>query len=420
MDEYYDNFYNLFSEGCAYIFMQEFARARSIKTPYNLLQNFQIMLSEMPKWSVQTFEKKWQELCRRSECEWLDNYTQSIFYTKFKNMVYVCFNNNVPEETYRTFRPPSNPEFLMDVTIHCARVFYKDPYLFYHKSGEDRIKKMEKIRRVIVEQTKLSIQKYLPTKQFLINYSIKDVMLPAEHARQDVASNPLPATQVIQSVHHNTSDHVPQGKYDSRDTEIKTMLEMSCESDDELSMQLSGTAARNAEQAEQTERAEHTCDENIIDADTAGGSVVENTLYSAAKDIFETETEKTACADGSEAKHDAFADTVNEAVADTVNEPANDTVADTAYVSTPSESVRTTTESLHKASVRTVPLNSESVRVVHAAVSKNTNTKGVACHGIPDDLMSDDSLSASMQSFDILKKQIAVHPKRAFRARANK
>ncbi len=44
MDDYYDNFYHLMSEAIYDIFWEEFNRSKIIQSPYNYLQNFQIIL----------------------------------------------------------------------------------------------------------------------------------------------------------------------------------------------------------------------------------------------------------------------------------------------------------------------------------------------------------------------------------------
>lgn len=169
MDDYYDNFYKYLSEAIYEIFTDEFNKSKQIQSTYNYLQNFQIILEQMPLWNTPTCEKKWEFICRHAGNDYLEEYMKIVIYTKMKFVIDSCFDEEKEiNELVNQFRCPTKEEFLREVLTSCARNFYENPYLFKeNRNIQARIDNSMKIKSIINENIKFVIQKYLPSKSII-------------------------------------------------------------------------------------------------------------------------------------------------------------------------------------------------------------------------------------------------------------
>ncbi len=54
MEDFYENFNTFMSDAIYEIFIEEFERSKLIKSHYNYLQNFQLILEQVPLWNSPT------------------------------------------------------------------------------------------------------------------------------------------------------------------------------------------------------------------------------------------------------------------------------------------------------------------------------------------------------------------------------
>ncbi len=168
MEDYYDNFYRYLSEAIYEIFMDEFSRSKIIKSNYNYLQNFQIVLEQIPLWNHNTCEKKWEFISKHCGCECLEEYMKIVIITKMKTLLDNCLEDNrEADELIQNFRCPSKEEFIRDVISNSARNFYQNPFLFKIGTFEETIENRIRIKNIITENIKFSIQKYLPSRNIM-------------------------------------------------------------------------------------------------------------------------------------------------------------------------------------------------------------------------------------------------------------
>jgi hypothetical protein len=169
MDDYYENFYKYFSDAIYEIFIDEFNKSKQIQSTYNYLQNFQLIVGQMPLWNTPTCEKKWEFVCRHSGNDYLEEYMKIVLYTKMKTVLDSCFDDDKEiSELIAQFKCPTKEEFLREVLTSCARNFYENPYLFKeNRNIQIRIENSQKIKSTITDNIKFVIQKYLPSKTII-------------------------------------------------------------------------------------------------------------------------------------------------------------------------------------------------------------------------------------------------------------
>jgi hypothetical protein len=215
MDDYYDNFYHLMSEAIYDIFWEEFNRSKIIQSPYNYLQNFQIILEQMPLWNTPTCEKKWEYIMRHSNCDWLEDYMKIVFFTKMKTLIDNCFEPNTEEkeveEIIKNFKCPSKEEFIRETLTKSARNFYENPFLFKNSSTQEKIEKAKKIKEIIENDIKLSIQKFLPSKLIIKKCKPENILKKKKPIYSSIASQ----CDIIEHQTENDLSFISSENYDS-------------------------------------------------------------------------------------------------------------------------------------------------------------------------------------------------------------
>lgn len=177
MEDFYENFNTFMSDAIYEIFLEEFERSKLIRSHYNFLQNFQIILEQVPLWNTPTCEKKWEYIVRHSNCDWLEDYYKSVMYSKVKNIVETYGLDSQELDTIKEFRCPQKEIFLRELLSLCARNFYKNPYLFHSNNQFEKIDNSVKIKKNICDNIKITIHKFLPTKDILKKCNPEDILL---------------------------------------------------------------------------------------------------------------------------------------------------------------------------------------------------------------------------------------------------
>lgn len=177
MDDFYENFNTFIADAVYEIFLEEFNRSKLIKSHYNFLQNFQLILEQIPLWNSPTCEKKWEFIVRHSNCDWLDDYYKSIMYAKVKNIVETYGLDSEELDIIKEYKCPPKEVFLRDLLTLCARNFYKNPYLFNSSTQLEKVDNATKIKKSIHDSIKIIIHKYLPTREILKKCSPENILL---------------------------------------------------------------------------------------------------------------------------------------------------------------------------------------------------------------------------------------------------
>lgn len=206
MEDFYENFNTFMSDAIYEIFIEEFERSKLIKSHYNYLQNFQLILEQVPLWNSPTCEKKWEFIVRHSNCDWLEDYYKTVMYAKVKNIVETYGLDSQELDVIKEFRCPPKEIFLRDLLSLCARNFYKNPYLFNSNNQLEKIENSTKIKKIICDNIKFAIHKFLPTRDILKKCSPENILLNSvyTHKKKNVSDFSIQCDLEINSGTTNT------------------------------------------------------------------------------------------------------------------------------------------------------------------------------------------------------------------------
>ncbi len=132
------------------------------------LITFQHNLSEIPKWNQSIISDEYSRIMDKSNCEWLDDLITAVFISHAKILTSIKVN-----ESSKTLnlKIPKGEHFIHKCYIECARIFWKNPYLFYHKTSDiDYQKNIREAESIISKTIEETIRKLLPVKSILREY----------------------------------------------------------------------------------------------------------------------------------------------------------------------------------------------------------------------------------------------------------
>jgi len=147
----------------------------------DILCQFQIDLSEIPKWNQEIINKESDILIKTSDCDWLEDLLTAVFVSHTRILTSINFNKN---KNKINLKIPKVDHFIHLCYIEVARHFWKNPYLF-----DDTISKFEYQRnrrdseKIIDNTINETIRKQLPVKHILKEYlgnDYKDTKLEDE------------------------------------------------------------------------------------------------------------------------------------------------------------------------------------------------------------------------------------------------
>ena len=134
----------------------------------NTLYQFQIDLSEIPKWNQEIINEHHNMLVEASDCDWLEDLLTAVFVSHTRILTSINFNKN---KNKINLKIPKVDHFIHLCYIEIARNFWKNPYLF-----DDTISKFEYQRnrrdaeQIIDNTINETIRKQLPVKHILKEY----------------------------------------------------------------------------------------------------------------------------------------------------------------------------------------------------------------------------------------------------------
>ena len=140
------------------------------------LKTFQIFLKKIPKWNNSLLENETKRILYSSTCsELLQNLVNAVI----KANIMILTNTHPSNKSSLKINTKFDfKEFIHNCYIESARIFYNNPYLFYHKHSIYDINRNQKdakdnIKNAIIE----AIRKMLPLKMIINEYlgnSFKD------------------------------------------------------------------------------------------------------------------------------------------------------------------------------------------------------------------------------------------------------
>jgi hypothetical protein len=145
-----------------------YANCKNKTNGKDTLYQFQLDLSEIPKWNQEIINEHHNMLVEASDCDWLEDLLTAVFVSHTRILTSINFNKN---KNKINLKIPKVDHFIHLCYIEIARNFWKNPYLF-----DDTISKFEYQRnrrdaeQIIDNTINETIRKQLPVKHILKEY----------------------------------------------------------------------------------------------------------------------------------------------------------------------------------------------------------------------------------------------------------
>jgi hypothetical protein len=155
-----------------------FEQSKKIINGNSVFKNFQILLSNVPKWNNYILEKEVSDITKETGCDWLDNLITAVFVSHSKILTSVKVGNYRPKNRKIDLKIPDTVSFIHQCYVEAAREFYKNPMLFLDDTKiirPDEILKNTILAHAIIKESILNtIRKLLPFRNILTEYLALD------------------------------------------------------------------------------------------------------------------------------------------------------------------------------------------------------------------------------------------------------
>jgi hypothetical protein len=159
-------------------FRDIFEQSKKIMNGNSVFKNFQILLSNVPKWNNYMLEKEVADITKETGCDWLDNLITAVFVSHSKILTSVKVGNYRPKNKKIDLKIPDTVSFIHQCYVEAAREFYKNPMLFLDDTKmirPDEILKNSILAHSILKESVLNtIRKLLPFRNILTEYLALD------------------------------------------------------------------------------------------------------------------------------------------------------------------------------------------------------------------------------------------------------
>jgi hypothetical protein len=161
-------------------FKDLFEQSKKILNGNSVFKNFQILLSNVPKWNNYMLEKELSDITKETGCDWLDNLITAVFVSHSKILTSVKVGNYRPKNKKIDLKIPDTTSFIHQCYVQSAREFYKNPMLFLDDQKmvrpDEILKNQNIIQSVIKESIMSTIRKLLPFRNILNEYLALDAI----------------------------------------------------------------------------------------------------------------------------------------------------------------------------------------------------------------------------------------------------
>jgi hypothetical protein len=137
-------------------------------TPDNVLMLFQDKCSQIPKWSISEIDRLYNECCKQSKCDYLDDLIKLLFITQIRILSMV---HNMKPNSILNIDCPNGKAFMFLAIVEVARECWKQPYLLNKYNGKIEYQKNIVILENIIEKAIITTFKNkLPIKALIKDY----------------------------------------------------------------------------------------------------------------------------------------------------------------------------------------------------------------------------------------------------------
>jgi len=200
------------------------------------LKTFQIFLKKIPKWNNSLLENETKRILYISTCsELLQNLVNAVI----KANIMILTNTHPSNKSSLKINTKFDfKEFIHNCYIESARIFYNNPYLFYHKQSIYDINRNQKdakdnIKNAIIE----AIRKMLPLKMIINEYlgnSFKDdlnvnIDVTLSEAEKHNLNNMIKIDSTKNNDFVKIAEEFKQDKDLEKEPELKIVIELETE-----------------------------------------------------------------------------------------------------------------------------------------------------------------------------------------------
>jgi hypothetical protein len=170
-NEYNKHLVTIFKEHIIRIIKNIYIDSESLcaqeNTPENVFMVFQDNLSKIKNWSGSKLGNEYNEIKRRSGCDWLDDLIKVIFITNIKIMTMA---NKVKKDKEISIKIPAGTQILYLCILDSARKIWTRPYLFNKRNNMEYQRNMAEVNTIVESAINEVLRAQLPVKNILQEY----------------------------------------------------------------------------------------------------------------------------------------------------------------------------------------------------------------------------------------------------------
>ena len=170
-NEYNKHLVSIFKEHITRIIKNIYLDSESLcaqeNTPENVFMVFQDNLSKIKNWSGTKLNNEYNEIKRRSGCDWLDDLIKVIFITNIKIMTMA---NKVKKDREISIKIPAGTQILYLCVLDSARKIWTRPYLFNKRNNIEYQRNMAEVDTLVDGAINDVLRAQLPVKNILQDY----------------------------------------------------------------------------------------------------------------------------------------------------------------------------------------------------------------------------------------------------------
>ena len=114
------------------IFSEAKLKCKNENTPNNVLKEFQLMLTQVPKWNQDQINKEYNQIISSSGCDWIEELITAVFVSHTRILTSINLNR---QKGKINLKIPKTTHFIHKCYVDIARLFWKNSYLEYEYFG---------------------------------------------------------------------------------------------------------------------------------------------------------------------------------------------------------------------------------------------------------------------------------------------
>lgn len=289
-------------EGIFNVFQEALKHCRDTNTTSQLLVTFQKYLSSISRWSDYMVEEEYDRIQRLSKCDYMEDLITAVFVAHTKILTSIHTRAKIKKIDLTIPKPHT---FIHRVYIECARLFWKEPYVFILStkySNEMDVSKINqqvnysKSEEIIEKALQRSISRMLPVKSILSMYlgeSVNDLM--SDNIEDDGLNHDVVKTLIKKELekHREENEEETGNGEENESKESVQENNETPEKEDEIRHVDEPTPQRNVNQDERVEATAETKAEDEISLLGAGKLQQEDKQEEVEKTANEDNTTTT-------------------------------------------------------------------------------------------------------------------------------